>query len=139
MKIATTFGDPQAVTKRRCAALLQAAAGSPTFLAGLKIATVLPTGTPAGPLLVVRSGRWLEYQPPVTAVNRIRLVAWSTNEDAAWDIVSWFHGRLLALPGDADLVSFQYDDGPTKGTDPDFDSPIAAATLALRMRPARIV
>lgn len=139
MKIATTFGDPQAVSKRRCDALVASVATPPSFLADLVIATVLPKKNPTGPLLVVRSGRWLEYQAPVTAVNRIRLVAWHPDEDVAWDIVSWFHGRLLAFPGDEDVVSFRYDDGPQKGTDPDFDSPIAACTIAVRMRPARIV
>lgn len=137
MKVATSFRDPQSVAKLHCDGLLAGAlaASPPPFLVGLATGTQLPGGPP-GRLLVVRSQRWVEYQPPVTAVNLLRLVAWDLDPDVAWDVASWFHGRLLALAGDADAVSYSYDSGPARGTDPDFDTPMTAFTIRIRMRPA---
>lgn len=133
MKVAAEFGDPQALTKLRCDAL-RAAASRP-FLTNLTIGTVLPPASPQGDLLIVRSGIWTEYNAPITAVNIVRIVAWSLDEDTAWDIASWFHAMLLAAPGDATVHSYRTDDPPRKGTDPDYDTPIAAFTIAARMRP----
>lgn len=134
MKTATTFRDPQAIAKKHCDALL--AAASQPFLVGLGVGTKLPAVAPQGRLLVVRSSGWVEYQPPTTAVALIRVVAWDPDEDVAWDLASWFHGQLLALPGDLDVISYRYDSGPRKATDPDYDSPIASFTIRCRIRPA---
>lgn len=92
----------------------------------------LPT---PGRRLVIRSGAWTEYSA-ATATNRVRVMAWDLDPDAAWDISSWFHGQLLALRGDDDLVSFQYDSGPAHGVDPDYKTPIVAFAINARMRPA---
>jgi hypothetical protein len=138
MKVATAFRDPQSATKLLCDALLAAAlerAEPPAYLAGLRIATSLGEA-PQTNLLVVTSGIWTDYQPPVLGVNRVRIAAWSIDADAAWDICSWFHGQLLAAPGDEDFRGFRYDAGPRRGVDPEYKSPIAVATLRASMRPA---
>lgn len=134
------FRDPQSSAKRDADLLLaaRAAAGPvlPSFLEGLQISTRLPPAAPPGRLLVIRSGAWLEYVAPLTAVIRIRGVAWSLDADEAWDVASWFHASLLAYPGDEDVVSYRNEVGPERGTDPDYDTPIAAFTVRARMRPA---
>lgn len=138
-KPARHFRDPQSAAKLDCDALLLAAAEAgplPAFLEGLAIRTELPAATPPGRLLVVRSGPWVEYVPPLTAVARIRCVAWSLDADEAWDIASWFHASLLAYPGDDDVVGYRYELGPERGKDSDYDTPIAAFTVRARMRPA---
>lgn len=137
MKLVRGFGDPQSAAKLDVDAELAAVASPPAYLAGLQTATKMPGETPPGPLLVVRQGPWIEYQPPLTAVCRVRFVAWHTDPDSCWDIASWIHARLLARPGDADVVSYRYDVGPLRGRDPDFaDAPITAFSLRVRMRPA---
>jgi hypothetical protein len=138
-KPAVTFRDPQSCAKLDCDGLLAAAATPgpvPAFLDGLTIGTELPDAAPQGPLLVVRSGLWDTYQGPITATNRIRIVAWHLDPDAAWDIASWFHGRLLAYRGDQDVVGYRYDSGPARDKDPDYGTPIAGFTTLVRMRPA---
>lgn len=134
------FGDPLSAAKLDVDDELAAAAlaGSPPeYLAGLEVATVMPASAPVGPLLVVRQGPWIEYQAPLTALCRVRFVAWHPDPDTAWDIASWAHARLLGRPGDADVVSYRYDSGPLRGRDPDFpDAPIAAFAMRVRMRPA---
>ena len=139
-KPARHFGDPQSSAKRDADRLLaaRAAAGTtlPLFLEGLQISTHLPTSAPPGKLLVIRSGAWLEYIAPITAVIRIRGVAWSLDPDEAWDIASWFHASLLADAGDEDVVSYRNEIGPERGIDPDYDTPLAAFTVRARMRPA---
>jgi hypothetical protein len=134
------FGDPLSSAKldaeaERDAVLLLA--DPPAYLDGLVIATQMPASAPVGPLVVVRQGPWTDYVYPVTAVSRLRFVAWHPDADTAWDIGSWLHARLLARPGDDDVVSYRYDSGPLRGKDPDFpDSPITAFALRARMRPA---
>lgn len=139
-KPARHFRDPQSSAKRDADRLLAArtAAGTtlPLFLEGLQISTRLPSAAPPGKLLVIRSGAWLEYIAPVTAVIRIRGVAWSLDPDEAWDIASWFHASLLADAGDEDVVSYRNEIGPERGIDPDYDTPLAAFTVRARMRPA---
>lgn len=138
-KPARHFRDPQSSAKLDADRLLaaRAAAGPlPAFLEGLTIGTKLPEAAPPGRLLVIRSGAWLEYNAPLTAVIRIRGVAWSLDADEAWDIASWFHASLLADPGDLDVVSYRNEIGPERGTDADYDTPIAAFTVRARMRPA---
>lgn len=138
-KPARHFRDPQSAAKLDCDALLEeAAAAGPllSFLDGLKVGTELPAARPPGRLLVVRSGPWVEYVPPITAAARIRVVAWSLDADEAWDIASWFHASLLAYPGDDDVVAYRYELGPERGKDSDYDTPIAAFTMRARMRPA---
>lgn len=137
-KPARHFRDPQSAAKLDCDALLATAVavGPPAFLDGLAIGTKLPAAQPPGRLLVVRSGPWVTYVPPITAEVRIRLVAWSLDADEAWDIASWFHASLLAYPGDDDVVGYRYELGPERGQDSDYDTPIAAFTVTARMRPA---
>lgn len=138
-KPARHFRDPQSAAKLDCDALLEArfdAGDVPSFLQDLSIGTELPSERPPGRLLVVRSGPWTEYVAPITAVARIRGVAWSLDADEAWDIASWFHASLLAYPGDLDVVSYRYEIGPERGKDPDYDTPMASFTLRARMRPA---
>ncbi len=138
-RVAVTFRDPQSCAKLDCDALLAAAASPgplPAFLADLAIRTQLPDEAPQGPLLVVRSGLWPEFQGPITATNRIRIVAWHPDPDAAWDIASWFMGRLIAYRGDEDVVGYRYDSGPERDKDPNYGSPIAGFTTLVRMRPA---
>ena len=133
------FGDPLSAAKLDVDAelALVRAATPPAYLAGLEVATVMPATAPVGPLLVVRQGPWIEYQAPLTALCRVRFVAWHPDPDTAWDIASWTHARLLARPGDDDVVSYRYDSGPLRGRDPDFpDAPIAAFAMRVRMRPA---
>ena len=136
-RVPLTFGDPQSSAKLDCDAILAAAdVAVRPFLAGLTISTHLPRESPQGRLLVVRSGPWVDNQSNVTAANLLRLVAWDPDPDVAWDIASYFHGHLIARPGDVDVVSYGYDGGPTRAVDPDYDSPIAAFTLRARMRAA---
>lgn len=138
-KLAVTFGDPQSCAKLDVDGLLASAASPgplPSFLADLDVATRLPDKSPQGPLLVVRSGQWDDYQAPITATNRLRLVAWHPDADAAWDIASWIHGRLLAFPGDEDVVGYRYDSGPARDIDPQYGTPIAGFTTLVRMRAA---
>ena len=134
------FGDPLSAAKLDVddELVVAALAGPlPGYLAGLDVATRMPPAAPAGALLVVRQGPWIDYQAPLTAVCRVRFVAWHPDPDSAWDIASWTHARLLARPGDADVHSYRYDGGPLRDRDPDFpDSPIAAFTMRVRMRPA---
>lgn len=135
VRVAVDFRDPQAVTKLRCDAILAGVLEVPEFLAGLRISTELPTDAPKGRLLVVRAGDWIEWGQ-TTAVNVIRLVGFSLDEDEAWSICSWFHGQLLAAAPDSDVVSYRNDRGPRKGIDPDFQTPICASTMLARMHPA---
>jgi hypothetical protein len=137
--IARTFGDPQSSAKLDVDALVAdglALASPPAFLADLTVATMLPSVAPQGRLVVVRAGLWLEYQPPITAVNRLRIVVWDLDADASWDIASWLHAQLLAmlLPSSSEIHSYRYDGGPTRGLDPDYGTPITAFTLRARMR-----
>lgn len=140
MKIVRGFGDPVSAAKLDAEAELAAvvALGSPPdYLSGLELATVMPGSAPAGRLVVVRQGPWTDYTPGISAQCRVRFVAWDADPDVAWDIASWLHARLLARPGDADVVSYRYDSGPLRGRDPDFpDAPIAAFAMRVRMRPA---
>lgn len=135
-----TFRDPQSATKLLVDELLAtrlALPDPPDYLADANVVTELPQAAPPGRLVVVRSGRWVEYQSPITAVNLVRLVIWDRDPDAAWDLASWLHAQLLAYPGGVDVHSYKYDAGPAKGKDPDFpDSPIAAFTIRARMYPA---
>lgn len=139
-RVERSFRDPQSACKLDVDALLAARLAEPdppAFLADVTVATELPSVAPPGRLLVVRSGRWVEYQSPITAVNLLRLVAWDPDPDACWDLASWVHARLLVFPGDEDIHSYRYDSGPARGKDPDFsDSPIAAFAIRARMRPA---
>lgn len=135
-KVARQFGDPQSAAKLDCDALVASAGVLPSFLEDLSIVTQLPASAPKGPLLVVRSGPWTQYVPPLTAVARIRATAWSPDSDEAWSIASWFHASLLAYPGDADVISYAYEIGPERAKDADYDSPIAVFTVRARMRPA---
>jgi len=140
MKIVRGFGDPLSSAKLDAEAEVQfgqAALPALAYLSGLEVSTRMPAEAPVGPLLVVRQGPWTDYQPAVTAVARIRFVAWHADPDTSWDIASWVHARLLARPGDSDVISYRYDSGPQRGRDPDFpDSPIAAFAMRVRMRPA---
>lgn len=142
-KPAAEFGDPQAVTKLHVDALvaLDAAAGV-DFMQDVATGTRLPSERPDGSLVVVRHTGWAAYQAPVTALARERVSVWALDEDTVWSIASRLHARLLALPGDADLVSYQFDPaagGPAKGTDPDYDTPLATFTIRVRMRPVVIL
>ena len=139
--LSRTFGDPQSSAKLDVEHLVDqalAADDPPAYLAGVDVATILPTAAPQGRLVVVRSGLWLEYRPPITATNRVRVVAWDPDPDAAWDIASWIHAHLLAhlSPSSSEVHSYRYDSGPVRAIDPDYLSPIAAFTIAVRMRPA---
>lgn len=137
--IARAFGDPQSAGKLDVEALIVAALlepDPPAFLTDVEVATVLPARAPQARLVVVTSGPWLNYQAPITATNRVRVVAWDPDPDVAWDLSSWIHARLLAYPGDVDVQRYRYDAGPRRGKDPDYDSPIAAFTIQARMRPA---
>lgn len=140
MKIVRGFGDPLSAAKldaenERDTVLVLA--DPPAYLSGLELATLMPSSAPPGPLVVVRQGPWTDYQPGITAACRIRFVAWHADADTAWDIASWLHARLLARPGDADVISYRYDSGPLRGRDPDFpDAPISAFAMRVRMRPA---
>lgn len=139
IKPARHFRDPQSSAKLDCDALLtarQALPDVPSFLQDLRIATELPSEAPPGRLLVIRSGSWLEYVPPITAVARIRGVAWSLDPDEAWDIASWFHASLLSYPGDDDVVSYRNELPPERGIDPDYATPMTSFTIGVRMRPA---
>lgn len=139
MKIAVGFGDPLSAAKLDLDdELEQARRGTPpAYLSDLMVATRLPAAAPVGPLLVVQQGPWTAFQPFITAVCRVRVVAWHPDADTAWDIASWAHARLLARAGDADVISYRYDSGPLRGKDPDFpDAPIAAFAMRVRMRPA---
>ena len=139
-KPARAFGDPLSAVKldvddELAAALLLPE--PPAYLVDLDVATRLPSSAPIGSLVVVRQGPWTDYQPPLTAVARVRVVVWNPDPDTGWDIASWLHARLLARPGDADVVSYRYDSGPLRALDPDFpDAPICAFALRVRMRPA---
>lgn len=136
MRPPTEFGDPQSELKLLCDALLESpAAADRDFLTDLSISTRLSEGRAPGRLLVVRAGAWSDYQFPVLGVNRARIVAFDRDEDVAWSIASWFHGHLLAYRGGPAVRSVRYDGGPEKGTDPDYDSPIAAFTVRVSMRP----
>lgn len=140
VKLVRGFGDPISAAKLDLddeLAIVRALPSPPAYLAGVEVATVMPATAPVGPLLVVRQGPWIEYQAPLTALCRIRVVAWHSDPDSCWDIASWAHARLLARPGDDDVVSYRYDSGPLRGRDPDFpDAPIAAFAMRVRMRPA---
>lgn len=140
VKLVRGFGDPLSAAKLDLdaeLALVRALPNPPAYLADVDVATVMPATAPVGPLLVVRQGPWIEYQAPLTALCRIRVVAWHSDPDSCWDIASWAHARLLARPGDEDVVSYRYDSGPLRGRDPDFpDAPIAAFAMRVRMRPA---
>lgn len=140
VKPARAFGDPVSAAKLDLDDELAIAVLLPTppaYLDGLDITTKMPASAPVGRLLVVRQGPWTDYQAPITAVSRLRIVAWDVDPDVAYDVASWAHARLLARPGDADVVSYRYDSGPVRGRDPDFpDSPIAAFAIRARMRPA---
>lgn len=136
MKISTTFRDPQSATKLLCDAILADEPAPPAYLEGLRITTQLPREeAPHSPLLVVNSGAWDDYQAPLTASNRVRLGSWGPDPDALWDVLCWFHARLLAYRGGDDVVSFRYLEGPRRATDPDFDVPMAVAVIRARMRP----
>lgn len=141
MKIVRGFGDPLSAAKLDAEAEVVSRLALPSPPAYLSptpaIATVMPASSPVGPLVVVRQGPWTEYTPGVSAVCRVRFVAWNPDPDTAWDIASWLHAQLLARPGDADVVSYRYDSGPLRGRDPDWpDAPIAAFAMRVRMRPA---
>lgn len=140
VKIARGFGDPLSAAKLDVDELLAAAAllpEPPAYLEGVVAATQMPGTAPAGSLVVVRQGPWTDYTPPVTAICRLRFIAWNPDPDTAWDVASWLHAQLLARPGDDDVVSYRYDSGPLRGKDPDFpDAPICAFALRVRMRPA---
>ena len=140
MKIARGFGDPVSAAKLDAEAEVAARLtlpSPPAYLSGLDLATVMPSTAPVGPLVVVRQGPWTDYEPGITAVCRVRFVAWNADPDKAWDIASWLHATLLARPGDEDVISYRYDAGPLRGRDPDFpDAPIAAFAMRVRMRPA---
>lgn len=136
---ARQFGDPQSSAKIDADGILAARAALddlPPFLEGLEIGTRLPAAAPPGRLLVIRSGPWVEYRNPVTAVCRIRGVAYSLDADEAWDIASFFHGSFLAYAGDADVIGYRYELGPERDVDPDHRTPIAGFTVRARMRPA---
>jgi hypothetical protein len=138
-KVATDFGDPQSSTKLLCEALLREGGDEllerRPALDGLEVGTRLPTSQVPGRLLVVRAGVWTDYQPPVTAENTLRLSAWAPEEDDAYDVSSWFHGRLLAYDGDADVVSYRFSEGPRRGKDPDYGTPTCTFTIRARMHP----
>lgn len=127
------FGDPQASSRRLCAALPR-----PERLGGVDIRTRLPEARPASPLLVVRAGSWPRYQPPVYAENRVRFTSWASDEDRVWDVASWYHAQLLAFRdelGTGEIRRFLYDGGPERGIDPDYKIPIVGFTLRAVMRP----
>lgn len=140
VKVARTFGDPVSAAKLDLddeLAIVRALPDVPAFLTDLVTGTRMPASLPVGPLLVVRQGPWTDYQAPLTAVSRVRFVAWHPDPDTCYDIGSWAHARLLVRPGDADVVSYRYDSGPVRGRDPDFDdAPITAFAMRVRMRPA---
>ena len=140
VKIVRGFGDPLSSAKLDAEAelaLVRALPDPPAYLADVVIKTQMPATAPVGPLVVVRQGPWIDYQAPLTALCRVRFVSWHSDPDSAWDIASWLHARLLARPGDEDVVSYRYDSGPLRGRDPDFpDAPIAAFAMRVRMRPA---
>lgn len=134
------FGDPLSAAKLDVddeLVIVRALPDVPAYLDDLVAATKMPAAAPVGPLLVVQQGPWTEHQAPVTAVCRVRFVAWHADPDTAYDIANWAHARLLARAGDADVVSYRNDSAPLRGRDPDFpDSPLAAFALRVRMRPA---
>jgi hypothetical protein len=134
------FRDPLSAAKLDVddeLAIVRALPDVPEYLDDLVASTAMPLTAPVGPLLVVRQGPWTDYQSPLTAVCRVRFVAWHSDPDTAYDIADWAHARLLARAGDADVHSYRYDSGPLRGRDPDFpDSPLAAFALRVRMRPA---
>jgi hypothetical protein len=138
-KVPVDFHDPQSVTKLICDRLL--AGASPEALeryslAGTSIRTRLPSGSGGpGRSLLVRRGVWTGYDSGVSAENTVRLVAYDSSDEGAFDQASWFHGQLLAYRGDTEVVSFRFSEGPRSGTDPDFDTPICAMTVRARMHP----
>lgn len=138
VKLVRGFRDPVSAAKLDAEAELALVQPTPpAYLAGLVIATIMPSEAPVGPLVVVRQGPWTDYEPAVTAACRLRFIAWHADPDSAWDISSWLHARLLARAGDEDVVSYRYDAGPLRGRDPDFpDAPISAFAMRVRMRPA---
>lgn len=129
------FGDPQASARRLCDAF-----EPPERLGSVKVSTRLPATAPTSALLVVRAGAWARYEPPIIAENRVRFTAWDLDEDAVFDVASWYHARLLAYrnaEGDAEIRRFRYDGGPERGVDPVYGVPICAFTLRAVMRPGR--
>lgn len=138
MKRAATFGNPQARTRLECVALA-ADPEAPDYIRSLEaaeIVTRIPAAKPTGSLLLIRMSEYDQYVPGLTARSRLRISAWSTDEDLAWKRASWFHSKLLAHPGnDDDLVGYSLDDGPRPGLDPDYRLPIAVFTTLCRMRP----
>lgn len=143
---AVTFGDPQAITRLRCVDLA-GLDGVPDYIAALvadpdttarSIVTKLPDTAPQSDLLVVRAEDWPEYTSPVSAANRLRFVAWSLDEDRAWDIAAWFHGKLLSLRGPDPIRGYFVDSPPRKGIDPTYNTPIVGFTVRLRLKPTVI-
>lgn len=138
MKVATHFRDPQSYGKLLLEHLLEVLPPADAKVADADVVTRLPEGTPERGLLTVAAEDWPEYVAPVTAVSRLRVVSWDLDPDVAYDRASWAHGRLLAwLPTSEypHFHSFAYDSGPRRGTDPDFNTPIAAFTIRARMVP----
>lgn len=140
---AVTFGDPQAITRLICVGLA-AVDGVPDYIAALavhpdaSIVTHLPEAAPQNDLIVVRAEDWPEYTAPVSAANRLRFVCWSLDEDRAWDLASWYHGRLVSLRGPDPVRGFFVDSPPRKGIDPTYNTPIVGFTVRLRLKPAVI-
>lgn len=132
MKIAVEFRDPQSAAAIDVRGLLQDP--SPLQAASPAVVTQLPLKAPQSTIVVVRSGPWIEYQEPVTAVNRVRIVVYDQDADRAWDGASWLHGRLLAFGGDEDVLAYRYDLGPQRDVDPQNQTPFAAFTIRARMR-----
>lgn len=139
MKTAVTLRDPQTIAKRHVDALLAASSQFGTA----RSSTVLPGGfSQAGvddTLVVTRLDGWDAVTWPAGGRARIRVVCYDENADRAWDCASYVHGRLLASLGDEDTAGYLYNSGPTRDTDPDFDSPISAFTIIQKVKPQIIV
>lgn len=135
MRIPVDYNDPQTLAKLHVDALLER---SSRFV-GIAAGTTVPghAGV-AGPLVATRFEQWVARQSTVSAIARIRIGAWSTDADEAWDLASYLQAGLLAFPGDDEVGGYIYELGPSRELDPDNDVPFSAFTIRQRVR-ARII
>lgn len=127
MKLALTFGDPQTVGVDHVRGWADLAPGE--FDAGTRLpASDSHPGTDR-PLVVVRLDGWANER-----TARLRVLVWSDDEDAAWALASYLHGRALAHTGCARCRGYLYSTGPDRSTDPDFGTPLSAFTIRVKMR-----
>jgi len=84
---------------------------------------------------VVLGEDWVEWSLS-TAVQIVRVVVWDQNYDQGWDTAGRLKARLLAYNAPGGIHSIRHETGPRKGRDPNYNTPIVATTLRVRMRPA---